>query len=354
MKNSDPSNGAIIRHESELVLRFREFLPEDPDLHWRVAHDERPAVGQRLDRLELDLDGRRIHFHPIYELKPSIPWLETLKSAGSASPLLVTPELSSRVLAFCKEHDISAIDLNGRAWVRAIGLLVDRSPLPGRSFRYELEPRNIFVGKSARIVRCLLTDRDRVWTQAEIVPRAGASSGLVSRIVQHLISQGIVEKIAAREFRLRDWRGLLDEWVESDRFPKRVSTRFYAGSLDSPKELARRIQEWAESEKVPLAFTQWIAAWIRHPYAEPAVCSAYVSRPPEAATLERLGLRSVTEGGRLWLHVPDDEGILSETQNRGGLTLATDAQIYLDLQRTGLRGPEAASALREWEGFCRP
>ena len=41
-------------------------------------------------------------------------------------------------------------------------------------------PRNIFVGKSARIIRILLTDRDRVWTQAEIVRRTGASSGLVS------------------------------------------------------------------------------------------------------------------------------------------------------------------------------
>jgi hypothetical protein len=41
-------------------------------------------------------------------------------------------------------------------------------------------PRNIFVGKSARIIRSLLTDRDRVWTQAEIVRRTGASSGLVS------------------------------------------------------------------------------------------------------------------------------------------------------------------------------
>ena len=36
------------------------------------------------------------------------------------------------------------------------------------------------------------------------------------------------------------------------------------------------------------------------------------------------------------------------------LTLVTDAQIYLDLKRTGLRGPEAAAALREWEGFCLP
>jgi hypothetical protein len=28
-----------------------------------------------------------------------------------------------------------------------------------------------------------------------------------------------------------------------------------------------------------------------------------------------------------------------------------DAQIYIDLLQVGLRGPDAARALREWEGF---
>jgi hypothetical protein len=352
MKTTDSSKGAIIRHESELALHFREFLPEDPDLLWHL-----PPGGewQRLDHVELELDNQRFAFHPVYELKPSLPWLENLSgSPSSLRPLIVAPELSPRIVAACKEHGIAAIDLNGRCWLRAPGLLVDRRPLPGRSFSYELEPRNIFTGKSARIVRCLLTDRDRTWTQAEIVPRTKASSGLVSRIVQHLISQGLLEKTSAREFRLRDWHGLLNEWVESDHFPKRTRTTTYAGYFGPPQEIAQRLQQWAAVEKVPLAFTQWIAAWTRHPYTEPVVCSAYVERLPDAATLEQLGLRPVTEGGKLWLHVPDDEGILTETQTHNDLTLATDAQIYIDLKRTGLRGPEAAAALREWEGFCRP
>lgn len=355
MKKRYSSKNAIVRHEGELAAHFREFVHDDPDLHWVIEPAKSIPTGGRFDLLELEFDGGRFSFRPYYELKPSLPWLEGLKASPSTPrPLVVTPELSARMVAACKELGIAAIDLNGRAWLRAPGLLVDRRPLPGRSFHYELEPRNIFVGKSARIVRCLLTDRDRTWTQAEIVPRTKASSGLVSRIVQHLIGQGFVEKLSAREFRLRDWHGLLDEWVESDRFPKRTRTALYAGFLGPPQELAQRLQQWAKTEKFPLAFTQWIAAWARHPYTEPAVCSAYVARLPEAAALAQFGLRPVTESGRLWLHVPDDEGILTETQTNNGLVLAADAQIYLDLQGTGLRGPEAASALREWEGFCRP
>ena len=87
---------------------------------------------------------------------------------------------------------------------------------------------------------------------------------------------------------------------------------------------------------------------IPNPSSPPLTCL------PGAVHLDQLGLRPVAEGGKLWLHVPDDEGLLTETQTAGPLNLATDAHIYLDLQRAGLRGPDAATALREWEGFCRP
>ncbi len=355
MKLQDSSTRGIIRHACELAAHFRELIQTFPDLHWTFEAESQPQASGESDRLALEFDGSRFEFRLIYALKPSVPWLEKLEfSSSPPRPLLVTPEMSPRVLAACKEHGIAAIDLNGRAWLRAPGLLVDRGPLQGRSFSYELEPRNIFVGKSARIVRSMLTDRERVWTQAEIVRRTGASSGLVSRIIQHLTSQGFVEKMTAREFRLRDWLGLLDFWADSDRLPKRVRSTLYAGFLGSPQELAQRIQKWAASEKVRLAFTQWSAAWTRHPYTEPAVCSAYMDRPLGSVALDALGLRPVTDGGKLRLHTPDDEGLFMETQEHGGLTLVSDAQIYLDLLKMGLRGPDAASALRDWEGFCRP
>ena len=351
MKANQSSRNFTIRHESELVGHFRELLETDPDLHWKITasgSDDRPEA------IEFELDGKRLLYVPIYELKPSFSWLGGLPARKGPPLLLVTPTLSSRVLDFCKQLGIAATDLNGRIWLRAPGVLVDRRPLPGRDFRYELEPRNVFVGKSARIIRALLTDLKRTWNQAELVKRTEASSGLVSRIIQYLISYGFAEKISPREFRLGDGLELLDAWRQSDRFAKRTITHCYAGYLGSPADLAKLLQEWARQESVSIAFTQWIAAWVRHPYTEPPLASAYVSRLPDAATLASNGLRQVTEGGKLWLHLPDDPGLLTETQSRGELTLTTDAQIYLDLQSTGLRGPDAAGALLEWDGFCRP
>ena len=345
------SKNIAIRYKSELVHYFGKLAAEDPDIQWITSENTEASSAQ----VAVGLDGRTFQFLPIYELKASLAWLDAQKSSiTNRQLLLVVPELSSRVLNYCKQNGIAAVDLNGRVWLRAPGLLVNRERLPGRSFRYELEPRNIFVGKSARIVRCILTDRERLWKQSEIVTRTQASSGLVSRIVQHLISLDFAEKIGSREFRLRWPSSLLDIWDESDSFVGRTFTKSYAGYLGDPLELAHRLQKEVQQESIPIAFTQWIAAWVRHPYTEPPLVSAYVSRLPSTTVLEKLGLREVTEGGKLWLHVPEDDGIFLETQSRQGLMLSTDAQIYIDLQNFGLRAPEAADALRSWEGFCRP
>ena len=353
MKNTDSSKQSDIRYESELVHYFRQLIDTDPDLQWQV-----PPQASNQDRLpwvELQLDGRSERLKPLYLLKPSIPELESriVEWEAPIPPLLVVPELLSRVLDLCRQKRLAAIDLNGRAYIRVTGLLVDRRPLPGRHFRFQLEPRNVFVGKSARIIRTLLTDRDRAWTQRELIDRTKASPGLVSRIVQHLTSQGFIEKKGTRAFSLGDPLGLIDAWLKADDLSGRVTAARYTTLGGGPLEIARKLRDWANQQSVPIAFTQWIAGWLRHPYTEPVIASAYVARPPETATLERLGLRPVNDAGKVWLYVPDDEGVFLETQTVQDLPLASDAQIYIDLQKTGLRGPDQADALRNWEGFCR-
>ena len=353
MNVSDFSKQADIRFESELVHHFRELIEADPDLCWQVPPEA--STQERLPSVDLALDDRSQRFGIVYFLKPSVPQLESLLADWKAPepPLLVAPELSQRVLEVCHAKRLAAIDLNGRAYIRAAGILVDRRPLPGRHFRFQLEPRNVFVGKSARIIRTLLTDRDRVWSQTELVHRSRASSGLVSRIVQHLITQGFIVKQSPRAFRLNNPLELLDAWVKADDLNQRTTTTRYTTFGGTPIETARQLHSWAAEQSVPIAFTQWLGASLRHAYTEPVVTSAYVTRLPETATLERLGLRQVTDAGKVWLLLPDDEGVFLETRTIQELPVVTDAQIYLDLQKTGLRGPDQAAALRNWEGFCR-
>jgi hypothetical protein len=228
-----------------------------------------------------------------------------------------------------------------------------------------------------------------LWTQGEILPRTRASGGLVSRIIQYLISHGYIDKASTREFRVGDPLDLLDAWAAGDR-PDRLGnpTRFSCSDA-SPVEIARRLQDFYSRKVEPgaspvearvvgsaleavqrslvpfkgacpaLLLTHEIAASLRCPQVSKgtvAVAAAYVSYLPTQRQMETLGLRPVTEGGNVWLFLPRDEGIFLETQTVDGLTLTTDAQICLDLQASGAAGsvPATAEALRAWEGFCRP
>lgn len=349
---SSKVRSGTIRYESELLANFRELLSVDPDLEWEFESLSGPHDTGADGRLRLKLDGHLLCFNVVFALKPSKPWLESIRAKGEHI-LVAAPNVPPRLLDFCKSIGVSVLDLNGRTWIRAPRALVYRQALPGRSFSYELEPRNIFVGKSERIVRTLLTDVDRDWTQAEVTRETGASAGLVSRIFGHLVSQGFVEKVSGRQYRLADFQGLIDDWVKADSLRKRTSLARFTCLTGNPDALAEQISAWSKAEGVRLAFTQWIAAWKRVKYTEPLIVSAYVERLPESASRQNLGWRPVEDGGNLWLFVPEDPGIFATTQTVKGLPLVTDAQIYVDLQNTGLRGPDAAEALRESKTFCK-
>ncbi|MBN2234351.1 MAG: hypothetical protein JW706_04320 [Opitutales bacterium] len=349
MNTSDSSKlpSRAIRYESELIANFREWLSQDPDLQWAFE----PGEHATKETLRLEIDGRHLRFQVHYSLKPSISWLDHINNQED-NALVVAPNLTPRILQHCKQLGIPSLDLNGRVWIRAPGVLIDRQAFPGRSFSYELEPRNIFTGKSERIVRTLLTNVKREWTQAEVTRRTDASAGLVSRIFSHLVSLGYIEKTKAREFRFADHQGLIDDWLKADVLRIRVSLVRYTGLAESPETLAQKIHRWAKTEGVKIAFTQWIAAWWRVRYTEPVIVSAYLESPPDSETLEKLGLRPVNEGGILWLLIPKDPGVLHSTHTIHDYPVVTDAQICLDLQNAGLRASDAVEALRNAPDFC--
>lgn len=343
-KESAVSKHRIIQSETELRQTARELPESNVGLVWRWLN------GESGERLELKLDGRRLVFEVEFQLSPGAREIDRLgQRPGSRPCLLVAAALSETLVNRCRKRGVSCLDLNGRLWIRADGILVDRYPDSARRFRPATPVPDVFQPKSSRLARALLSQPDRAWTQTELGERTGLSPGLVSRLVRHLVNEGLLGQ-QGRSLRLAQPRGLLDAWEARDDWSKRTSVRQYSLLEADPERVAQRLVENL-AEAAPLVFTQWFAANLRHPYTVPPVVTAYVSAPPAEKWVRALRARPVSEGGTLWLAVPNDEGVFRETQRVGGFTLASDAQIYLDLLRVGLRGPDQAKALREWAGF---
>lgn len=338
-----------LRNSSELVREFVGLVVQDTRYkNLKLNSNVHPTTAR------FQLDERTYRFDLQFLLVPTIDDIPTAALDDSTHPLLIVPKLSPSFLLTCRQRNASAADLNGQVYLRAPNLLVLLPCLPDRDVRFGQEPRNIFAGKSVRIIRSLLSDPKRTWRQSDLVLRTGATSGLVSRIVTHLTNQGYLKKADARRFHVASPAALLDAWAQADDFARRATThRFTALSAD-PLQLAKTISGALAKTKIHHAFTQWVAAWLRHPYTEPPVVSLYVSDLPPRNLLDQLGFQPVSDAGRIWFHIPNDEGVFRETREVQNLPLAADAQIYTDLLKTGLRGPEQAQALRDWPRFCLP
>ncbi|HNQ87873.1 MAG TPA: helix-turn-helix domain-containing protein [Verrucomicrobiota bacterium] len=344
------SKQTTISTEAQLRQAAKETLEADDLLRWRWKAFKLNRERGSYAVLELNLDGRRLLFDVEFKLTPSARDLERFGKRGGTRPgLLIAPSLSEVLVQHCRELDLSCADLNGRRWIRADRVVVDRRASEERRYRPRQTVPDVFQSKSSRVARALLSQPDRAWTQGELGERTGLSAGLVSRLVRHLVNEGLVAQ-DKRVLRLSRASALLDAWAAQDDWEKRTTVRQYSMLEPDVEVVARKlVRTWGAGEA--LVFTQWFAANLRRPYTIPPLVSVYVARFPGEQIERELRARRVTDGGALRCVVPRDDGVFRETQRVGDFTLACDAQIYLDLLRAGLRGPEQAAALREWDGF---
>ncbi len=285
----------------------------------------------------------------LYPSRALIDWIPATERAGV---LVVCPHIAAALAADLRRAGLNHADLNGRFFLQTPWLLVDREPKQ-RVHRNPLAEPDIFSGKSSRLARLLLRRTERGWTQAELAERTGLSLGLVSRLLATLERQALVSREGGGKrkpqlFRLRNFDGLLDSWREKDDWKKRVVIQEFSVLGRNEFEIAKQVT--AGLPAADIAFTQWFAAWLRQPYATVPVVSAYVRHEELIHTFKA---RAVATGGNLWLIAPQDEEVLFDTQEVQGYRLVSDVQIYLDLLQVGQRGPDAAEALRQWEGFAR-
>ncbi len=346
----------ILHTEPDLAAAAVERLRSDPDLTWRLSIPK--GGNSRSDTLvHLVIGDQDLTFLPDFKIQPTSALIEALAQRSASAkypPLLIVPRLSERFVELCRKAKVACLDLNGRVWIHRGNVLVDRAPPANHQPIVATPPEpDLFSGKSSRVPRALLST-SQPWTQAELATATGVSRPQLSRLLELLAREGFVRRAGSSRggtWTIAQPEALLAAWARRDLWSRRVSVHQYSILVPTLESAARQLQGALGKDNV--AFTQWFAAERRHPYMEAPVLSVYVHSLPSAEILKSLSARSVPTGGRLWLLRPQDDGVFQFTQQADGFTLAADIQIYLDLLQVGQRGPDAAEALRQWEGFAR-
>lgn len=307
-------------------------------------------ISSKKPEFRVEVGEDKLH----YSLWPILyPNRRLLEERPLGNPLLVCPHIAEPIAKDLRQRGIPHADLNGRLFLRTDSGLVDirpgeiryRSPKPGP------DP---FSFRATRIVRSLLCNRNKLWTQEALSLKTGTSRPLVSQILKQLEEQDWIKQVSTSapgkpgEYRLEDFDALLDAWRQQDDWPQRGTIHEYSLLSNKPAEIAGKLLEAAGGGT--LAFTQWFAAWLRRPHTTPPIVSAYVKKPH---ILNTVPARRVKTGGNLWLIVPEDDGVWQDGIEIDGFPLVSDVQIYLDLLQVGQRGPDTAAELRKWEGFAR-
>ena len=264
--------------------------------------------------------------------------------------LLVAPFISEESARICTEAGIGYADLAGNARLSFDQVFIETRGADN-PFREQREKRSLFAPKATRVLRVLLQGPLRAWKVTELAESAQVSLGWVSAARQQLLAREWAAE-APGGLRVTKPEAVLDAWSKADDWEKRTRTQEYSVLVSDPEELAKKLKELLPHE--PPVFTQWFAGWLRHPYTVPVIVTAYVRKFPDDTLIQDklLGRRVSGGSGALRLVLPKDERVVHPWQRIRGFNLVSDVQIYLDLQRAGLRGEEQAEELRRWPDFA--
>jgi hypothetical protein len=264
--------------------------------------------------------------------------------AGDTPVLVIAPWLSRRTREGLEEQGINYIDLTGNAYllltyptlyIRTEG--ASRDPEPARR-----GPARVRGPKAGRLIR-ILTDVRPPYGVRELAAAADLAPGYVSRLLEALDRDALVERSPKGEVLSVDVRGLMRRWTETyEVFRSNKVHRFLAptGAAKAVVELGTRV------DLGPTVVTGSFAAMRLAPVAAPALLAVYCKDQSRLAS--SLGLLPSDQGANVVVLDPFDPIVWEMTTEADGVRYAAASQVAVDcLTGTG-RMPAEGEAVLEW------
>jgi hypothetical protein len=258
--------------------------------------------------------------------------------------LVVAPWLSTRSQALLTRQGINFLDLTGNASINldnpaiyfsSQGASRDPAPLPRGQTR-------VRGPKAARLIR-LLVDVAPPFGVNEAAAACQIAPGYVSRLLDALDREGLVDRSRGGGVVRVDIAGLLQRWAETyDVFRTNTASRFVA--TNGPEEALSRLA--TDREVSQFVVTGSFAAVRVAPVAAPALLVAYcddIAKAPGAP-----GLLPSDRGANLILLQPFDPVVFDRTRTESSVTYAALSQVAVDCLTGNGRMPSEGETLIDW------
>lgn len=275
----------------------------------------------------------------------------TIRSIAGFIPILVVaPWLSARTRELLVGDSINFIDLTGNAfidlanpglYIKADGATRNPQPAPrGRA--------TVRGPKAARLIR-LLVDVRPPYGVGEIAAATGLAAGYVSRLLDALDREALIERARRGRVDSVDIAGLLRRWAESYDVLRTNEAAFFLAPSGA-KEVLARLAERSDSTRVTI--TGSFAASRLAPVAAPALLLAY-SNDIETVAGD-LGLLPADEGANVALLRAFDPVVWERCSEDSGVRYVAPSQAVVDCLTGNGRMPAEGEALIAWMAENEP
>jgi len=303
-----------------------------------------------------DLDGHKIEL--LIEVKER-PHLADLRLAASVMkdnvgprqvPMVACHFMGPNRRALLKEMGIGYVDMAGNIYLRAPGVLIERE-VKRNPFGYEHKGLNCYSDKASIVLRVLMNAPGRRWGIREIAEAGNISPGWVSRVVDSLVERGLVGFSRREGVTLLRGEDMLNEWSEVYDWRRSRFYHYYCHGSDV-REVLARVKGLKLHKEGVIALGFHSGAYLVSPHSAFNQLHLLLHGPSFDAIrpdIERqLELKPGEEGANLVLVRPYyRHSALFGARRIEDWWVASDVQLYLDLNRYPLRGREQADHLLE-------
>lgn len=273
------------------------------------------------------------------------PWRRWRPQMGNQPILLVSPYIGARVRQMLAAENVSYVDLTGntRISINYPGIFIETEGArqdPGAS-----KPRSAIRGAKAGAVIRVLADAVPPYTGAEIARAADVNEGYLSRILDTLENEGLIDRQRAGPVARVDWPAMLQRRARALDLFRPVGTDRYVAREGIPALLDRLRSRPRTSDRPPTVTGSFAAARFA-PVAAPSLLVLYSMSPGQLAT--DLELLPTNEGANVVLIRPENDVAFARATPDDGISWAAASQVVIDcLSGTG-RMPSEGEALMGW------
>lgn len=267
-----------------------------------------------------------------------------LNRQSDTVPMIIAPYLGQRTRELLTEEGVGYWDQTGnfRLAIDRPAIFIDvtgadKDPAP------DTRPLRSLRGQAAgRAVRALCDFRPPYGTR-ELASRSGTPAPTLSRVVDLLVREAIVERESKRGRIVRvDWQALLRRWVQDYDFVRSNQTATFL----EPRGLTALLEK-LRGGSIDYAVTATLAADARGAaVSAPRLATIFVAEVDRAA--KALKLRPAESGGNVLLARPYNPVAVERTMERDGIAYAAPSQVAVDLLTGPGRGPADGEALINW------